>query len=109
MTSTGKEKMTQALASMAGVDISKDRLDVHVLPNRDERSFANDASALREFIRWLQPLSPQRIVYEATGAYHRLLERTLATDRWPLCRARLGPVMQPDIRALESQTLDALW
>jgi transposase len=42
---------------------------------RDERSFANDANGLRELIRLLKPLSPEHIVFEATGAYHRLLER----------------------------------
>jgi transposase len=76
--------MTQSIACTAGIDISKDRLDVHVLPNGNERSFANDAKGLRELIRWLKPLSPERIVYEATGAYHRLLERTLGRRacRW---------------------------
>lgn len=127
--------MTQIAARTAGIDISKDRLDVHVLPSGNEGSFANDAKGLRELTRWLKALSPQRIVYEATGAYHRLLERTLGENGLPLVKinpqrsrafarsagrlsktdridavmlARFGAVMQPDIRPLKSQALDAL-
>src|SRR4051794_31987839 len=78
--------MTQIAARTAGIDISKDRLDVHVLPSGNEGSFANDAKGLRELTRWLKALSPQRIIYEATGAYHRLLERTLGENGLPLVK-----------------------
>lgn len=78
--------MTAIIPRTLGIDISKDRLDVHLLPEGTERQYANDASGLRELIRWLEPLAPARIVYEATGAYHRLLERMLGAKGLPLVK-----------------------
>ncbi|MER9978161.1 hypothetical protein [Mesorhizobium sp. M0085] len=56
--------MTAIIARTLGIGISKDRLDVHLLPEGPERQYANDASGLRELIRWLAPLAPARIVYK---------------------------------------------
>jgi transposase len=127
--------MSQIIACTAGIDISKDRLDVHLLPEGSERQFANDAKGLRELKRWLAPLLPQRIVYEATGAYHRMLERMLGGQGLPLVKmnpqharafaratgrlsktdridaamlARFGALMTPEIRPLRSEVLDTL-
>ncbi|MES0120950.1 IS110 family transposase [Mesorhizobium sp. M0027] len=127
--------MTAIIARTLGIDISKDRLDVHLLPEGTERQFANDANGLRELLRWLAPLAPNRIVYEATGAYHRLLERTLGAKGLPLVKmnpqhtrafakaagrlsktdridaamlARFGELMTPQIRPIRSDTLDTL-
>jgi transposase len=126
--------MAQTIAPTVGVDISKDRLDVHLLPDGVERQFANDADGLDELMDWLAPLAPERIVYEATGAYHRRFERTLGaslplikmnpqhthafaratgrlskTDRIDAAMlARFAALIAPDIRPLRSQALDAL-
>ena len=76
--------MRQTIARTVGIDICKARLDVHLLPDGIERQFTNDAKGLRDLTGWLAPLAPERIVYEATGAYHRQLERRLAERacRW---------------------------
>ena len=127
--------MTAIIPRTLGIDISKDRLDVHLLPEGTERQYANDASGLRELIRWLEPLAPARIVYEATGAYHRLLERMLGAKGLPLVKmnpqhtrafakaagrlsktdridaamlARFGALMTPQIRPIRTDTLDTL-
>ncbi|MER9946076.1 IS110 family transposase [Mesorhizobium sp. M0092] len=127
--------MTAIIARTLGIDISKDRLDVHLLPEGTERQFANDANGLRELLRWLAPLAPNRIVYEATGAYHRLLECTLGAKGLPLVKmnpqhtrafakaagrlsktdridaamlARFGELMTPQIRPIRGDTLDTL-
>ncbi|RJT29430.1 IS110 family transposase [Mesorhizobium waimense] len=118
------------------VRTNRKRLNVSVkLPEGTERQYANDASGLRELIRSLAPLAPARIVYEATGAYHRLLERMLGVKGLPLAKmnpqhtrafakaagrlsktdridaamlARFGALMTPQIRPIRSDTLDTL-
>lgn len=63
-----------------GIDISKDTLDVHRLPGGESRRFGNDKPGFNALIRWIGAMDkePVRIVFEATGAYHRRLERVLA-------------------------------
>ena len=69
-----------------GIDISKDHLDAHRLPDATGRRFANDPAGLRALISWISGASVARVVYEATGAYHRLLETSLAHTGWPLAK-----------------------
>ena len=64
-----------------GVDISKDTLDAHIHPSGEDRRFSNDANGFRALIKWVAPLAVQRLVFEATGAYHRALETALIKDR----------------------------
>jgi transposase len=56
-----------------GIDISKDRLDVHVRPLGSGFSVANDAAGHAALIARLKPLRTKRIVLEATGGYERAL------------------------------------
>jgi transposase len=72
-----------------GVDVSKDTLDVHRLPADEHRRFSNDVQGLRALIKWIGPDPVARVVFEATGAYHRNLERTL--DRAGLPLAKVNP------------------
>ena len=60
-----------------GIDVSRDTLDVHRLPEGSNRRFANTAAGHRQLIAWIGP-KPERIVYEATGTYHRAMETALA-------------------------------
>ena len=53
-----------------GMDISKDKLDVFRLKDGSHRIFPNTASSIRAMRDWIGP-APERIVFEATGAYHR--------------------------------------
>jgi transposase len=75
--------MEPTLAQNVGVDISKDTLDVAFYPAGKIARFANDAKGIRALIKWLAPRPTARVVFEATGAYHRLLERTLAEAGLP--------------------------
>lgn len=68
-----------------GIDISKDRLDVHRLPHGHKASFANDKTGLKALVRWLGT-GVRRIVFEPTGRYHLGLERGLATAGFPLVK-----------------------
>lgn len=59
-----------------GIDISKDSLDIHRLSNGKHVRFDNDGSGLGALHRWIGKM-PVRVVYEATGRYHRDLEAAL--------------------------------
>jgi transposase len=69
-----------------GVDISKDVFDAHRLPDGAQRQFANDKTGWRAFIKWLDGSSVERIVFEATGAYHRAFEQAIDKAGLPLCK-----------------------
>lgn len=71
-----------------GIDVSKDTLDVHRLPDGQSRRFDNDAKGHAALIRWIGTGS-DRIVFEPTGAYHRKLERHL--DEAGLAIVKVNP------------------
>jgi transposase len=50
-----------------GIDVSKDALDVGVIPKEDVRRFTNDDDGCRELAVWLGELSPDLIILESTG------------------------------------------
>ena len=78
--------MTHHIPHHAGIDISKDYLDAHVIPADQARRFANTKSGWRALAKWLAAFAPERIVYEATGAYHQGMERALASRTLPIVR-----------------------
>ncbi len=81
--------MHHSIPQTAGIDIAKDRLDVCLYPDGATRHFANDAQGHRALVAWLAAYSIQRVVFEATGAYHRALERCLSAAGLPL--AKINP------------------
>jgi hypothetical protein len=140
MTSMGQEKMSHTLSPAQpqvtiGIDISKDRLDVHLHPAGLTRQFTNDRKGHAELIAWAKPHCPSRIVFEATGAYHRALEMALGQAGLPAVKvnplqvrrfaeaigkraktdpvdaatlARFGTVLQPEVPLARDATLDQL-
>ena len=56
-----------------GIDVSKDRLDVHVRPLEAGFAVSHDAAGYAALIARLRPLRAKRIVLEATGGYERAL------------------------------------
>ena len=63
--------------SNAGIDASKDWLDVLVLPEGEAQRVANTTAGLRKLKRWLARFAVALIVIEATGKWHRLACRSL--------------------------------
>ena len=59
-----------------GIDISKDTFDIHRLSDRRHERFGNDKAGLKALLRWIGKASV-RVIYEATGRYHRNLEAVL--------------------------------
>ena len=119
-----------------GVDISKDHLDVHCLPDGASRRFDNSPCGHRALFKWLRPKAPiARVVFEATGRYHRAFEQAAADADLPLCKvnprqarrfaeatgkltktdkadaamlARMGLALQPEPRPAPSRALNEL-
>lgn len=65
-------------ATVVGIDVSKDRLDVHVLPSGEAFFVANDVTGIEDLIAHLSGLSPAMVALEATGGFERLAAATLA-------------------------------
>ncbi len=61
-----------------GIDVSKDHLDVYVVPSTEHLSFTNDEEGIAALAAFLTPLQARRVVLEATGGYERLC----ATHLW---------------------------
>lgn len=136
----GQEKMSKTLSQAMidvtiGIDISKDRLDVHAHPDGGVRSFSNDPGGHAQLIRWIAPQQPTRVVFEATGAYHRDLHKALVKaglpgvkiNPWQARRfaeatgrrvktdavdaamlARFGATLRPEVRPAPDPAMDSL-
>jgi transposase len=62
---------------IVGIDVSKLRLDVHVLASRQERQVANDPAGFEELIGLLKSLRARAVVMEASGGYERGMAKAL--------------------------------
>jgi len=60
-----------------GIDVSKDRLDVDVLEERQEKQADNTQAGIEKLVQWMQELQPELIVVEATGGYQRAVVEAL--------------------------------
>jgi len=64
-----------------GVDISKTAPDVAILLGGESFRVTNNPEGHRDLIKGLKGSDVARMVFEATGAYHRLLQQALADNR----------------------------
>ena len=83
--------MTAALC-VAGIDVSKARLDVFVLPQRQALGFANAAGGIGALRRQLQRRGVERVVLEATGGLEYPAARALADAGIAVARVQPGRV-----------------
>jgi transposase len=67
-----------------GIDVSKARLDVAIVPSGERESVANDESGITSLIKRLVSLNPALIVLEATGGIERSATRGLASAELPV-------------------------
>jgi transposase len=67
----------------AGIDVSKDHLDVHVRPGGGAARFANDPAGVAALVERLTALAPDRVVLEATGGYEAPAAAALAAAGLP--------------------------
>jgi transposase len=127
--------MRSTITQSVGVDISKDALDVAVHPAGESFRIANTPEGHGALIQRLKGFDIARIVFEATGAYHRLFQQALVeaglpwvkvnprqarrfaeatgklakTDRCDaLMLARMGRALDLEPRAPASRTVEAM-
>jgi transposase len=67
-----------------GIDVSKDRLDVHVRPSGERFAVARDGDGLTDLIARLQPLAPRLVVVEATGGFEVVVAAAVGGAGLPL-------------------------
>lgn len=67
-----------------GIDVSKDRLDVHVRPSGEAFAVARDGKGLEHLVDRLRAVSSQLIVIEATGGFETIVAAALAGAGLPL-------------------------
>src|SRR5215471_16886544 len=77
-------KMT--MLSFCGIDVSKDRLDVMVLPGQQSFAVRNDAAGWAELIARLRGFAIAAIGLEASGGYERGAMRALLAAGLPACQ-----------------------
>lgn len=68
----------------AGIDVSKDWLDLHLLAGGDVDRVENAPDGCQALARRLSKLPMARIVVEATGGYERLIVAELAAAKLPV-------------------------
>jgi len=69
-----------------GIDVSKDWLDISVLPTQQTWRIANTEEDIQTAIPTLKALQPERIVLEATGGYENRLALQLYAAGLPVVR-----------------------
>ncbi len=67
-----------------GIDVSKDRLDVHVRPSRQAFAVARDGKGLEELVERLRAVSPALVAVEATGGFETIVAAALGGAGLPL-------------------------
>ena len=67
-----------------GIDVSKDRLDLHIRPNHASSSFENQPSEWPKLVEYLRQQAPALIVLESTGGLEMPAVRALAIAGLPV-------------------------
>jgi transposase len=70
--------------TVVGIDVSKDRLDVHVEPSGEAFVVSRDAPGLEAMIERLKPLSVATVAVEATGGFETVVAASLAASGLPV-------------------------
>lgn len=68
------------MAAIAGIDVSKDKLDIHVLPSNQTFVVTRDPRGLTDLARRLRQAGVEQVALEASGDYERVVIETLEAD-----------------------------
>jgi transposase len=71
-------------AVFVGIDVSKERLDVHVRPGGQAFAVTRDGKGLHELVEQLRGVNPSLIAVEATGGYVTIVAAAIAGAQLPL-------------------------
>jgi transposase len=79
-----EQTSTAAEPIFIGIDVSKDRLDVAVLPKGEVFVTGRDAAGLDDLLARLRPLAPELVALEATGGFETVVAATLGAAGLPV-------------------------
>ena len=71
-------------ARFVGIDVSKDKLDVHIRPGGEKFVVSRDADGLDELIKRLKPVHAVAIGVEATGGFEQVVAAAVAGAGLPV-------------------------
>lgn len=72
------------MGTYVGIDVSKDRLDVCVLPQNETFNTERNGKGLAALVERLKPLAPSLVVVEATGGFEMTAAAAIAGAGLPL-------------------------
>jgi transposase len=72
------------IAVNVGIDIAKERLDVHLIPSNEAFSVTRDTKGLEDLVTRLRRYGVERIVMEATGGYQNIVVASLKAAGLPV-------------------------
>jgi transposase len=72
------------MGTYIGIDVSKDRLDVHVLPQDEAFSVERNGRGLAALVERLTPLAPSLVAVEATGGFESTAAAAIAGAGLPV-------------------------
>jgi transposase len=84
--------MAETAQVVVGIDVSKAKLDIAVLPGGEQFTVTNDSKGVKALVERLKPLVPLRVVVEATGRLERLAVGQLAEAGLPVVVVNPGRV-----------------
>jgi transposase len=73
-----------AAPAFVGIDVAKDRLDVHLRPSGEAFAVGRDAAGLGALVERLAGLAPSLVVLEATGGFEMTVAAALGAAQLPL-------------------------
>jgi transposase len=73
-------------ARFVGIDVSRDKLDVHIRPGGEKFVVLRDAVGLDELIKRLKPVRAVAIGVEATGGFEQVVAATVVGAGLPVAR-----------------------
>lgn len=79
-----EQTSTAAEPLFIGIDVSKDRLDVAVLPSGEVFATGRDAAGLDDLLVRLRPLAPELVALEATSGFETVVVATLGAAGLPV-------------------------
>ena len=71
------------MSHAVGVDVSQGTLEACAEPQGASRTFANTAAGIADLLAWLEPMTPTRVVFEASGGYEKALLHAVVAVGWP--------------------------
>jgi transposase len=75
-----------------GIDVCKQHLDAHLLPQGTQRRFDNTTQGVEQLVAFIQDADPARIVVESTGGYERQILYTALAKGLPVAMVNPRPV-----------------